>query len=389
MSWNERAARLRRTTGLDFIVAFVAVLACALIILGGPGLVPAHPMDQGFAYVDLSLSRKDGVWNFQYPQLQWSGGITASLTVGLYKLLVAPSTETLNWHVRMLGAAMYIGSAWLLVNSFVRAPAMRALAMLVTVTSGFQFLEPTSELIAASYLCLVLVGVKRAWPDGSVAVLLVLFGLCKVELVPAAAAAAAMWAASAGGAPQLRRRLAWTLGAAGMCLLPGLVVHGLGAVGGGRAMETFSQHYTALDPAATQRLKDVGGVREFASLHPAWYGEFLLRSALESAANALFALKGLLVVFAIAGIRCVRNDQAWRLFGIALVIALAPAMLVAFVHVRYLARFFPALVVLAFVCLESLEQSSGRRRLGLMATVATIGAQLWFAPALIADPQAY
>src|SRR5262245_8821932 len=100
--------------GLPWISLIASIAITVVFILSGDGRLPSHPIDQGFASVDLRIYHNGTNWIFQYPVLSWGGGITGSLLVGVYKLIVPTSPETLNWHVKIFTAAGFLVSLfWL------------------------------------------------------------------------------------------------------------------------------------------------------------------------------------------------------------------------------------------------------------------------------------
>jgi hypothetical protein len=180
-------------------VVLVAIFVASLIVLAAyilrdSGVVPGFPMDQHFVEtVDLGIRRSGGHWSFHYPALQNSGGITSSLIAGVYKLLIPTSKATLNWHIRILAMLMYLGSSWLLVRSLIEATPARILAYLLICISGFQFIQPSSDLFAGTFFSLSLLALRKGWPAPLTGLLLAIFGLCKVDMIVAAMVIAVLW----------------------------------------------------------------------------------------------------------------------------------------------------------------------------------------------------
>jgi len=98
---------------LEIAILVSAILISISVILKQSGVVPGAPMDQHFVEtVNIQLLRSNGHWVFQYPNLQHAGGISSSLTAGLYKLIIPTTHENLNWHFRSFSMAA------LLISSF-------------------------------------------------------------------------------------------------------------------------------------------------------------------------------------------------------------------------------------------------------------------------------
>ena len=151
---------------LEYIILVASILISISVILKESGVVPSAPMDQHFVEtVNIQLHRANGHWVFQYPNLQHAGGITSSLSAGLYKLIIPTTHENLNWHFRIFAmATLLISSFSLFQTTIPRNPGLRTAAFLIIATSGYQFLQPSSEVIATTFLNLFLIAVLRAWP---------------------------------------------------------------------------------------------------------------------------------------------------------------------------------------------------------------------------------
>lgn len=342
----------------------LSALLSVCVILGSPGEAPAWPMDQSFARVDLRLYWAIDHWEFHYPRLQDAGGIAASVTVGLYKLVVPTEEPTLNWHVRSLGAIAFLVSALLLIVSLVRDWPTRVVAFALVATSGFQLLQPSSELIAGAYFCLFLTAILRRWHVLPGALFLVAFGLSKVELAPAACVAALIWVRFVSA--RERWVIAGSLAAwAGALVAPSLLVNGSGALDGARAFSSLSQHYSALvapHQACGQCLADPWSSSATAMQavfpnaqstmqvivgYPRQYFDFLALSMVQSLSSALYVLKAMVLPLAL--LLSHRREIAKPSLPLAIAVgtvaaALLPALAVAFIHVRYVARFFPVVV---------------------------------------------
>jgi hypothetical protein len=153
---------------LEITILVAAILISISLILKQSGVAPAAPMDQHFVEtVNIQLRQTNGHWVFQYPNLQNAGGINSSLTAGLYKPVIPTTHENLNWHFRIFSMATLLISSFFLFHTAIpipRNPGLRTAAFLIVATSGYRFLEPSSEVIAATFLNLFLIAVLRSWP---------------------------------------------------------------------------------------------------------------------------------------------------------------------------------------------------------------------------------
>ncbi|MCS5698582.1 hypothetical protein NZK32_05945 [Cyanobium sp. FGCU-52] len=146
---------------LTLLVA--SILISAGFILMDTGVVPGFPMDQHFVEtVNLAPRYLSGKWAFQYPSLQNSGGITSSLIAGIYKIVVPTNLENLNWHIRIFAMATFLISTFMLIRTYISDRAVEILAFLIIASSGFQLLQPSSDLFAGTLLSLFFISVARS-----------------------------------------------------------------------------------------------------------------------------------------------------------------------------------------------------------------------------------
>ena len=365
------------------------IVFSAYAIFQDSGQVPAWPSDQAFVEnANLSIGRKAGHWYWHYPSLQYSGGITSSIVAGLYKLVIPTSRSDLNWHLRIFAMAGYMVSAAALIHTLIRNHGARLLGFLLIGTSGFQFIQPSSEIIAGVFLTTFVIAVCRAWPTPVAALLLVGFALSKVECVLAALLIAIAWwwqmRSRNGGASGTWIPL-WTLFWFLIFLLPSFLVVGADVLSGNRSMNAFTQHYVhLLYPHQFLPLPDgldleypkgaeilfpkAGNVLQLIINYPRRYVDFLSLSFVESLIGVLASFKLLLIPLGVVALR----PKPWQdqrlpivILAIAAVFTILPAWLFAFVHLRYLTRLFPLLVVIAIAGSLAILKT-GRSRLLLI-----------------------
>jgi len=369
-----------RERGLPVVLVaiFVAsLIVSAAFILRDSGVVPAHPMDQHFAAtVDLGIRHSEGHWTFHYPALQNSGGITSSLIAGIYKLIVPTSKATLNWHIRILAMVMYLGSSWLLVRSLIATTPARILAYLLICISGFQFIQPSSDLFAGTFLSLSLVALRQAWPLPLTGLLLAIFGLCKVDMIVAAVVIAVLWGfwEHKRGRKHPERLALVTFGWLLLFLAPAFLIQGSNPMSGNRSLLAFLSSYTeflgyhqftgfqpaaGIDAMGTAKDTIFPGVKNLVDVvtkYPKLYFDFAAVSAARSLPNLVDAVKLMLFPF---GLVIIQNKKlvTLRPLLIVLLVAIAftliPAWLVIYVRLRYVVKLFPAIIAIAVGgCLE-------------------------------------
>lgn len=365
-----------KTDWVLILILTISIVISAAFILQDSGVVPAFPMDQAFVEsANVRLYRDSGHWVFQYPALQNSSGITAYLIAGIYKLLIPTDSNNLNWHFRILSMLMYLGSSFFLIKAFVEDRWTRLLLFIIITTSGYQSIQPSSELIAGSLLAMTFIALRNSWPLALAAFFLATFGLCKVELVMGAVAAAIFWAILGGGKdePKTWRFLPYTLGWMALLLIPGFFVQGGSPLAGNRSylafiatyVELFGPHQfvgnsnIAIDKSVEMVRKNILGTSEsvlaIALQHPMLYADFLALQTVKSLIGTAQGLKFISIPFllVIARLRALRIIRPYIIMILVVaILTLGPAWLLAYIRLRYWVKLFPVVLVLtAWGCL--------------------------------------
>lgn len=384
---------------LEIIILIVAIAISASLVFRSPGVVPGAPMDQHFVQtVDLHLRHNGSNWVFQYPNLQYAGGITSSLAAGLYKLIIPTTQETLNWHFRCFAmAAMLISSFYLLQTALPRHPALRITAFLLIATSGFQLLEPSSEVIATTYLNLFLIAALKPWPKALTGFFLALYGLGKVELTLGAAALCLLWFLweQRKGNRQAIQCLIFPALWAALLILPALLLQGANPFAGSRSTVAFMSSYSgflkfhqfqstipsngeaikATQEIVFSRAKTFGDV---VLQYPRLYLDYVGISAARSIPNIASVFKFMLLPIALVFLRWQKVRQnRFLLFaaGIAALCILLPSWLVIFVRMRYIAKVLPAMTAATMaVALETSQTNRSILRITWFCSLLTL---LW------------
>lgn len=389
----------RRINILEYAILIAALLISTALIFKGSGIVPKPNMDQHFVEtVNLQLRRENGSFVFQYPNLMHTGGITSSLIAGLYKLLIPTTPSTLNWHFKTFCMLGYLLSSFSLLRTAITANvSLRVLGFLIIATSGFQLLEPSSDVLSAALLNLFFIGVIRRWPAPISAFILATFGLCKVELILSASALSLLWCIwewhRGSSKPYLPAILTFLWIA--MYLTPSFFLTGSSLFQYDRSSTAFFSAYAAymrfhqfqlLPPSETESIlairrtifRDASGFREVISKHPDLYLDFLGVSAVRSIPNVLKVFKFMLVPFSlvIVNFRHVKSNR-YLLIGAALVSAciLLPSWLVIFVRMRYIAKVIPLATVATIAA--TLELSKHRKFFLPLLWICGLSTILW------------
>ena len=396
-----------------WIVIFLAVVMSlsAVAILSQDGRVPAHPMDQAFVTTaDLRIGQHSGVWYFHYPHLQWAGGITGSLAVGVYKLIIPTTPEHLNHHIKILAMVLFFLFSYLLANQYLKTRLGLALFIAIVATSGLQLIEPTNDLIAATYLLAFLYGMAKRWNFIITTLLLVCFGLCKAELPTVAGAMMLYWA----WVTPDKKNKALIMGGfvfwAAVFLAPGLYLYGVKTIAGGRSFCSFSNHYTLLmakyklitlpgNPDFSQIIgREFPGAKSLPDIIAGWpqkYFVYVLVCALTNLLIFIRTFKGIFGVLVLRWARCREKIASNHFEPMVLIgfIALAiPHTLVAAFRARYLLKFFAPFVLISVVYWEYCRERSDKpaylwqARIILALLILTIALQLAGLMRIIENP---
>jgi hypothetical protein len=396
--------------GLAVLFGFLlfALLASAVTILRESGVVPPWPMDQSFAQVaDLRIGRENGSWFFHYPNLQNSGGITSALIAGIYKLIVPTTNNNLNWHIRILAMAGYLISSALLILVLLRQSSVRLISFVLVAVSGYQFVQPSSELFAATLLCLFLVCAVQRSSVWLASLLLVGYGFCKVELILSSLVLAGYWFWIERRDP--KRRLLIPLSYAtwfGALLLPSLRLNGMQVLSGSRSWEAFKVKYTSLfhphqlsapsnDPWGYSHQtidkifpntdhKIINVIRKY----PRIYLDYLALALTQSVINIFSGIKLLAIPAALCLMAPRISTERLRFVAggllIMILFGLVPATFMGYVHVRYVMRYYPLIVVVILgLCLDSKQERAWVQPLVWLAAIGTLIMQIMFLPEIV------
>lgn len=379
-----------------FAVLIAALIVSAYFILQDSGIPLPHPMDQSFiSYANLRFGRANGHWVFNYPNVMFSGGVSSSLIVGIYKLLVYVSPETINWHIRIFAMTCYLGSSFLLIRQLISTTSLRLLALAIIATSGFQFIQPSSEIFAGSFLTMFLFAACVRWPLWISSLLLAMFGLAKVEFIVASVGLAIFWWLweRRRGNPNAVWAFILTVVWLSLLLLPGLFVEGSSFKQYDRSMGSFMYTYVELfmphqysppglpiDDVIEQlkqgRFRDSPTVSKFIVQHSDLYAGYLGLSALKSVPLIMHSLKLMLIPMAyVLFMKAQRARPLLLLLLIAALFTLLPAWLLSYVRIRYMVKLFPAFTTLAISGCEELAPS--RPWVNQIVWVSGIGTIFW------------
>ena len=394
----------RWQNSLEYSVLAVSLLISALIIFKGDGVVPKPFMDQHFVgTVNLHLRFEDGHLVFQYPNLMYAGGITSSLLAGIYKLIIPTTPETLNWHFKIFAMLGCLTSSFFLLRTAIpRFFALRILGFLVIATSGYQLLEPSSDVVSATFLNLFFIAVLRRWPTLLAAFFLGTFALCKVELSLCAAVLAIFWFLWERhlASPKAFLTLLFTALIMAAYLAPSFVLAGSSPLSSDRSSTAFFSAYRdfmrlhqfqLIPPSEEEAMtlirktvfRDSTSFRDVLIKHPDLYFDYVGVSAARSLPNVVKVFKFMAIPFllVVAQIGIVKQNR-FLLIGtvLAATCIFLPAWLVIYVRMRYIAKVLP--IVTTATIASALELSQRRKIYLPLVWVCGLSTILWQALSL-------
>ena len=337
------------------------------------------------------------------PYPNFESGVLSNLLVKALGA-VAPLTIThVNEVVRTLAAIFYASAVYLLFSQYIVREQNRLIAVTLFFTSRLPLLWLSSELIAGGFLALaVVLHARGRFRIASAA--LGCFALCKPDLVLAGGAVSLAWLWFAKGN---RRAVLWPFALVILVLNAGGVLsHGLAHFQGNRSWMAFSQHYSFLfgrhqfNPAFADETfgnweRNVGavfpGISSLGGVivhHPMLYLDFLALGQVHLlkrlvALSSFLLLPLALLLFSTRYRKAFTKDTRIALLTAstaAACLGLVPITMISFVHIRYLAKFYPLVFVTCMAGLERAELSIRAKRLmqicvglALVTQIALIG----------------
>jgi hypothetical protein len=266
---------------------------------------------------------------------------------------------------------MFLVSSFSLCRLFVRGWIFQAMAFLVIATSGLQFAEPSSDIIAASFFAFFLVSVRLRWPRLVSSGVLVLFGLSKIQLLTCSLGVGAVWYWWDFKLNRARWQVpAFMLFWLFLLLAPGFKLYGIDMIRTVKGLRTFASSYmlvfsphqflarpdslagSSLDWQEVMRSVFPGAqtVRDVILTYPRKYLDFLLVSGARSLYAFLLTMGFMVIPFLQAlKLRAFPSSArlTMRFLGAAAFFTLLPPLLLRFISPRYLAVIFLPLVVLS------------------------------------------
>jgi hypothetical protein len=294
-------------------------------------------------------------------------------------------------------AGHLISSFFLLRTAIPNLLGLRILGFLIVATSGYQLIEPSSEVVSAGLLNLFFIGVLRRWPRVTPAFFLASFGLAKVELTLSALALSLLWW---GWEWQQGRKnsylnaiLTWLF--IGLLLAPSFIVTGSNLLKSDRSStaffstykDTFRMHQFQLVPPTEDEaavaikqtiFRDSPTFKDVLIKHPLLYFDFLGISASRSIPNVVKVFKVMLIplMIALASIKKIQANKFLLLGSLLVAVCIIlPSWLVIFLRMRYIAKVLPALTTATIA--SSVELLPWRKNNLTLVWICGIATIMW------------
>ena len=352
---------------------FLISLLLALVVTAAVILATQAPpaLDQA-SLAGIPLTR--------YPT--FNDELVPRLLAGVLYALGPHSVAAANTLLRLVAAFLYLGVAALLSRSLLHTSYARAALLALLIASGFPFLWLSSELLTGALLCLAIwlvVTERSPWLIGAC---LGTLALTKSEMVLASVAIAVVYLLRRPAG--LRRVVGSFTAVVAVLIAPGLALHGLGFFVN-RSWSAFGQHYAAMahqlhltpdtDPwnhwqqYARATFPGDASVIQVILHHKVAYSYYVALSLVTGLWNTGHAFGLLLPAIAVRiGLRSpLRSVEAWLLVAM---VTIVPEVLMAYPHVRYLAKLAPLVIM---VPLAEIERRRGGWGIVLTACLVLYG----------------
>jgi hypothetical protein len=372
----------------------IAFLFTALLIVIQGILILSKPIAPIYDQTFIQFSFAKG-----YPTFEQ--GISSLLIVGFLNWVCHVDQVTLNSIVRVAAATGYTFSAGLLSWRLFTRNKTRWLYvpfLLLLPFSGFPFLWLSSELFAGTFIMLTFWSLFDEQPFLLTSIFLAFYTFAKPDLILSGAALGLFAVLSQKSRfKQKFIRIAVMLGTMLLILLPSILINGFGRPGDSdRSLISFSQHYASLvsqhqigagpDPWLNYgdyikaSFGDVHNMLDVVSNSPAKYIDFVFLSISQSVQNMVRTGLIVTLLFSIIGFWKWKGEE-YRTVLLFFTVSLVPIVLLSYLHVRYQARFYPLLLITAFI---AITQATKWRKLIMVAVlIAVVEFQLFFISSIL------
>lgn len=344
------------------IIYIGLVLFFSWLIIANPNLIQG---DQNVINYHFSLS--------SYPV--FTDGIVSISIPGIYNSIIHPSSNQIAIHIRILTMILYTASAYLMAKLILTKRRMILLFMLFLFSSRFPMLWLSRELYIGVFLFLSVTAMVKRWNPFLTTVLIVLCGQTKPEMFVVSLMFMSYYLVQLWS----QKKLCWKLIIMYIVLNFIIIspqIFGITRAGeNDRAFFSFGQHYAALfhqhqvSPLSDPFAQSVAYVRavfpgaenmkDIISKYPSAYLDYVALSIFHGIKRSIVLFHFLLFSLFLIPYHWIKQndypDQLMKLVIISL-IGLGPMVLFSFPHIRYLARYYPLIILAVLSFVEKLNK---------------------------------
>ncbi|MBC7815063.1 MAG: hypothetical protein H7175_28150 [Burkholderiales bacterium] len=372
------------------IFTAVLILLCAIRI-ANTEIAPR--MDQNFART-----------TFQTPENERasSSGPLPHWFAEVYNAIFDWDETASNAGMRIVAMVAFIGAGGLLFTTRSAPLRLSVLFILLLVTSRYPFLWTSHELLGGALAMLILWSMVRKLPFVITAIFVVGFSLVKLDMIFSGALIGLYLAFASAERGLLRlRNLAVLIVLLAAAALPSMTQGNLSALNSSRQVVSFAQHYSALVadhqvaflPLPRRERPDPwfnfgryfnpiwgrqNNMIDLVRGDPYRYYDFLFLSLGRSIIN--LSSSNVLWLFPLAGYGFLRlRDRKLKIVTLLFLLGFIPIQLIAFTHVRYVARFYPLVLYVIYAYLVDRPEDEERRARRIMsgALIALLAYQIF------------
>jgi hypothetical protein len=372
---------------------FAIALTTALIITSAVQII-SHPVEP--VHDQLYLIQCSTFTNWH--PLHFERTLSFVYVLSIYNFWAPHQPIDYNTGLRIIAMALYLISGAVLFWSMTGAAHLFLYLLIMTLlyTSRFIFLWNSSELFAGALLMLILWSIVKRMSFFVVAMFIIIFSFAKPELIFCGIIVGIFLAVAQTSS--WRRRifnLCILAGSYIVFLVPVFVKTGMtGIVPGSRSLISLAQHYAVL--FAPHQVNPVNEYLwpelEKIIFLPIWgehksvweaitgqallYYDFIFLSLGHTILN--FCRSNLILLAPIA-VYCltITRQRMLKITSLLFLLNFIPIMLLAYMHVRYAARFYPLLLFMILLGLNEVKQKSMASRIIVTSLLLVALVQLY------------
>lgn len=351
-----------------------------------------------FAFALCSL----GIWFlFKHPnplqwdqdfikyKLSWEGyptmdaGVVSFWIVGIYNRLVHISQFELDSQIRSIALLLYVLTNLLLARKLIKLEYLQMIFLIILFLSRFPVLWLSSELFAGGFLSLALYFLIDGKRPVATGIAVAIAGAGKGDLLPVSGLLFLCGLVDTYRANRKQVILLCFSFVLGVFLVHGIGIyrHGLASYFANRSWMSLAQHYSHLishhqlirpvpEPWENWQIyintnfPNANTFFEYVTLHTRMYMDYVGLTLAEMCYRSYLTFGWLLLFFPIR-VYLLKFERLTNFEKLTLItfVGLLPMIFISALHVRYMARYFPLVVITMLLIFEKMMQSDGVRSL--------------------------